>query len=76
VETRRLEWAGHVAGLGMQENLKEATCKEKRMRRLQDHGSWEIYCEGDWPMEMTQDRVQWQALVLAVLNLRVQLPQI
>jgi hypothetical protein len=31
----------------------------------------EIYFEdGRW-MELAQDRVQWQALVLAVLNLRV-----
>jgi hypothetical protein len=29
---------------------------------------------GGW-MELTQDRVQWRALVLAVLNLRVLLPQ-
>jgi hypothetical protein len=26
-------------------------------------------------MELAQDRVQWQALVLAVLNLRVLLPE-
>ena len=35
----------------------------------------EIGCEdGRW-MELAQDRVQWQALVLAVLNLLVQLPE-
>jgi hypothetical protein len=34
----------------------------------------EICCEdGRW-MELAQDPVQWQALVLAVLNLRVLLP--
>jgi len=27
-------------------------------------------------MELAQDRVQWQALVLAVLNLRVLLPEL
>jgi hypothetical protein len=26
-------------------------------------------------MELAQDRVQWQALILAVLNLRVLLPE-
>jgi hypothetical protein len=32
-------------------------------------------CEdGNW-MELAQDRVQWRALVLAVLNLWVLLPQ-
>jgi len=35
----------------------------------------EIGCEdGRW-MELAQDRVQWWALVLAVLNLRVLLPE-
>jgi len=36
---------------------------------------WEIGCEdGRW-MELAQDRVQWQALVLAVLKLLVLLPE-
>jgi hypothetical protein len=36
----------------------------------------EICCEdGRW-MELAQDCVQWQALVLAVLNLQVLLPQL
>ena len=36
----------------------------------------EIGCEvGRW-MELAQDRVQWQALVLAVLNLPVLLPEL
>jgi hypothetical protein len=35
----------------------------------------ELGCEdGRW-MELAQDRVQWWALVLAVLNLRVLLPE-
>jgi hypothetical protein len=35
----------------------------------------EIVCEdGRW-MELAQDHVQWQALVLVVLNLQVLLPQ-
>jgi hypothetical protein len=35
----------------------------------------EIGCEdGRW-MELAQDPVQWRALVLAVLNLRVLLPE-
>jgi hypothetical protein len=35
----------------------------------------EMGCEdGRW-MELAQDRVQWRALVLAVLNLRVLLPE-
>jgi hypothetical protein len=32
------------------------------------------YEDGRW-MELTQDRVEWRALVLAVLNLRVLLPE-
>jgi hypothetical protein len=35
----------------------------------------EIGYEDEMWMELAQDRVQWQALVLAVLNLRVLLPQ-
>jgi hypothetical protein len=39
-------------------------------------GAREICCEdGRW-MELAQDRVQWQALILAVLNLRVLLPEL
>jgi hypothetical protein len=35
----------------------------------------EIGCEdGRW-MELAQDRVQWRSLVLAVLNIRVLLPE-
>ena len=33
------------------------------------------YEDGGW-MELTQDRVQWQALVLVVLNILVLLPEI
>ena len=36
----------------------------------------EIHCdEGRWWMELAQDRVQWWALVLAVLNRCVLLPE-
>jgi hypothetical protein len=35
----------------------------------------EVGCEdGRW-VELAQDRVQWRALVLAVMNLRVLLPE-
>jgi hypothetical protein len=29
----------------------------------------------EWYMELAQDRVQWQAFLLAMLNLRVLLPE-
>jgi hypothetical protein len=35
----------------------------------------EMGCEDGKLMELAQDRVQWWALVLAVLNLRVLLPE-
>jgi hypothetical protein len=35
----------------------------------------EVECEAQVRMEVAQDCVQWQALVLAVLNLHVLLPQ-
>jgi hypothetical protein len=42
---------------------------------ISEMGIWETGCEdGRW-MELAQDRVQWRALVSAVLNLRVLLPE-
>jgi hypothetical protein len=34
-----------------------------------------VGCDGGRCMDLTQDRVQWQAVVLAVLNFGVLLPQ-
>jgi hypothetical protein len=36
----------------------------------------DISCEDVRWMELAQDRVQWRVLVLAVLNLRVMLPEL
>jgi hypothetical protein len=36
----------------------------------------ETGCEDGMWMELAQDRVQWQALILVVLNLRVLLPEL
>jgi len=47
-------------------------CKQRKLISKMDLR--EIGCEdGRW-MELAQDRVQWQALLLAVLNLLVLLP--
>jgi hypothetical protein len=54
---------------------KAETWKTKKMGDNIKMNSREICCEdGRW-MELAHDRVQWQALVLAVLNLRVLLPE-
>jgi hypothetical protein len=34
---------------------------------------WEICCEDGGCTELAQNRIEWRALVLAVLNLRVSL---
>jgi len=49
----------------------------KRLRRTPtSNGKITLILEcGRW-IELAQDRVQWQALVLAVLNLRVLLPEL
>jgi hypothetical protein len=55
----------------------------KQIGRPRNRGKYNVkmhfrkmVCEdGRW-MELAQDHVQWQALVLAVLNLRVLLPEL
>jgi hypothetical protein len=39
-------------------------------------GFREIDCKNGSCMELVQDRVQWRALLLAVLNLRILLPEL
>lgn len=49
-----------------------------RPRRCEDNfkmGLWKIGCKDGRCVELAQNRVQWRALALAVLNFRVLLPQ-
>jgi hypothetical protein len=78
IKSRRMRWAGYVARTGKGRGVYRVLMGKpegKRPRRgwednikmdLQEAG-----CEGmDW-IELAQDRNRWQALVNAVMNLRV-----
>jgi hypothetical protein len=55
-------------------NIAAALRSNKKRDLISKMDLREICCEdGRW-MELAEDRVQWQALVLAVLNLLVLLP--
>ena len=61
-----------VAGFGISGVEPSGSATRELISKM---GLREIRCEdGRW-MELAQDRVQWQALVLAVLNLLILLPE-
>jgi len=76
-----MRWAGRVARMGRGEmytgfwweNLKETSLGRPR-HRWEDNikmDFWEVGCGGvDW-IGLAEDRDRWQALVNAVMNLRV-----
>jgi len=55
---------------------KQAFERQRRWENNSEMYLTEIRCEDGWWMELAQDRVQWWALVLAVLNHQVLLPEL
>jgi hypothetical protein len=86
VKSRRMRWAGHVARMGEERKVyKVLVGKPKGKRPLgRPRRTWkdgirmdlrEINLGGvDW-IQLAQDRDRWQAVVSAVMNLRVLVPR-
>jgi len=82
MKSRRMRWAGHVARIGERRGVYRVLLgKPEGKRPLGTHWlRWEddikkdlqeVGCWGtDW-IELAEDRDRWQALVNAVMNLRV-----
>ena len=81
-KSRRMRWAGHVARMGEDSGVHRVLVGKpegkrplgRLRRRWEDNikvDLQEVGCEDmDW-MDLAQDKDRWQALVNAVMNLRV-----
>jgi hypothetical protein len=82
IKSRRMRWAGQVAGMGEGKGVCKVLMAKpegdrplgRPRRRWEDNIKMdlqEVGCGGmDW-IELAQDRDRWRALVNAVMNLRV-----
>jgi hypothetical protein len=81
IKSRRMRWAGHVAGMGERRGAYRVLVAKREgrtplvrpRRRWEDNiktDLWEVGCGClDW-IGLAQDRDSWRALVSAVMNLR------
>jgi hypothetical protein len=87
IKSRRMRWVGHVARMGEGRNVyrvlvgkPEGKRPLERPRRIWEDGIKMDLREiglGGWGMEwihLAEDRDRWQAVVNAVMNLRVLVP--
>jgi len=82
IKSRRMRWAGHVAGMGKERGVYRVLLRKpegkrplgRPRRRLVDNIRMELQKVGcgymDW-IGLAQDRDRWRTLVSAVMNLRV-----
>jgi hypothetical protein len=82
IKSRRMRWAGHVAGMGEKRNAYRLFVGKpggkrslgRPRRRCVDNIRMDLvevgWCDVDW-IGLAQDRNRWRALVNSVLNLRV-----
>ena len=82
IKSRRMRWAGHVAHMGERRGIYKVLMGKSEgkrplgrpRRRWEDNIKMdlqEVGCGGmDW-IKLAEDRDRWQALVSAVMNLRV-----
>jgi hypothetical protein len=82
LKSRRMRWAGHVAGMGEKRNAYRLLVGKpegkrplgSRRRRWVDNIKMDLLEIGwdgvDW-IGLVQDRDKWRALVNAIMNLRV-----
>jgi hypothetical protein len=82
IKSRRMRWAGHVARMGEGRSVYRVLVGRpegkrplgRRRRRWEDNIKMDLRETGidgaNW-IRLDQDRVQWRAFVITVMNLRV-----
>ena len=83
IKSRRMRWAGHVAGMGESRGIYRVLVRRnlrERDRFVRPRRTWEYnvkmdvqklgYGSMDW-IELAQDRDRWGALMNTVMKLRV-----